>query len=103
MTINHKVLARQVAIAAELKTSDAQNAVKSVFSALANGLIQRDEIWIPGFGTFRVAHRAARDGRNMATGEKMRIPAKDTAKFVPSKVLKDALNPPPSVPRRKQA
>jgi DNA-binding protein HU-beta len=103
MTISRKDLVRQVAIIAEMKTADAECAVDAVFCGLANGLIQRSKIRIPGFGTFKVAHRAASEGRNPKTQEPAKIPARDAAKFVPAKALKEALNPPPSVPRRRSA
>ncbi len=103
MTINRTTLVNQVATAAELKKTEAQRAVDAVFEAIAMGLCQRTEVKIPGFGIFRVTHRAAREGRNMATGEPVKIAARDTAKFVPGKVLKEMLNPPPSVPRRRSA
>ncbi len=103
MTISRTDLVRQVAIAAELNTAASQRAVNAVFSALANALIQRAEIRLPGFGTFKVAHRGAVERRNPQTGEKIRVAPKDAAKFVPGKALKEALNPPPpSVPRRAQ-
>ncbi len=104
MNLYRKDLVRQVAIEAELNTLGAQRAVNAVFAALANGLIQRREIRLPGFGTFRVAHRDATVGRNPSTGEQIQIAAKDAPKFVPAKALKQAINPPPpSVPRRASA
>jgi DNA-binding protein HU-beta len=103
MTISQKDLVRQVAIITEMKTAAAESAVDAVFCGLANGLIQRSEIRIPGFGTFKVVHRGAADRRNPKTGEPIKVPAKDAAKFVPAKALKAALNPPPSVPRRRSA
>jgi DNA-binding protein HU-beta len=46
---------------------------------------------VVGLGTLKVVQRAARNGRNPRTGEPVKIPAKRAAKFVPGKVLKDAL------------
>jgi DNA-binding protein HU-beta len=60
----------------------------SITQSLANG----HRVSLPGFGTFSVSHRAARDGRNPATGESMHIPAKKVAKFKPGKGLADAVN-----------
>jgi DNA-binding protein HU-beta len=51
-----------------------------------------EEVRIPDFGTFKVAARAARDGRNPATGATIKIAASRVPKFTPSKGLKDALN-----------
>ncbi len=103
MTISRTDLVTQVARSAELTTAEAQRAIIAAFGAIANGLIQRTEIRIPGFGSFKTAHRAAGDRRNPATGQPIKVAAKDVARFVPAKALKDALNPPPSVPRRQSA
>jgi len=47
---------------------------------------------IPGLGKLVVVNRKARDGRNPATGEKIRIPAKKVLKFRIAKAAKDAIN-----------
>jgi nucleoid DNA-binding protein len=49
-------------------------------------------VTLVGFGTFKVAERKARTGRNPQTGKKMKIEAKSVPKFVPGKALKDAVN-----------
>lgn len=49
------------------------------------------EIPLPGLGKLKATTRAARKGVNPATGEEIDIPAKNTAKFVPSKALLDAI------------
>jgi DNA-binding protein HU-beta len=45
-----------------------------------------------GFGTFKVAKRKARTGRNPKTGEALKIKAKSVPKFVAGKGLKDAVS-----------
>ena len=50
-----------------------------------------DKLNISGFGIFKVNNRAARMGRNPATGETIQIKASKKAKFVPSKALKEAV------------
>ena len=50
-----------------------------------------DKLNLSGFGIFKVAHRAARDGRNPRTGESIKIAASKKAKFVPAKALKEAV------------
>ena len=47
---------------------------------------------LTGFGTFSVANRKARTGRNPRTGEEIRIPASKTPKFTPGKALKEAVS-----------
>jgi DNA-binding protein HU-beta len=49
---------------------------------------------LPGFGYLKVVKRAARMGRNPATGESIKIPAKKSAKFVLVKACKEAILPP---------
>ena len=51
-----------------------------------------DEVRLVGFGTFTVARRAASEGRNPRTGEKIQIPASKQPKFKAGKGLKDAIN-----------
>ena len=45
-----------------------------------------------GFGTFEVAKRAAREGKNPQTGAKIKIPASKAPKFKAGKALKDTVN-----------
>ncbi len=52
------------------------------------------EFTVPGFGKLVKAQRAARIGRNPATGESIKIAAKTTVKFRVSKAMKDAVVPP---------
>ena len=53
---------------------------------------KKDTVTLVGFGTFKVAQRKARKGRNPGTGEEIEIKAKKVPKFVPGKALKDALS-----------
>ncbi|MGI6459186.1 MAG: HU family DNA-binding protein [Candidatus Hydrogenedentales bacterium] len=48
---------------------------------------------IPGLGKLVVVHRKARMGRNPATGESIKIPAKKVLKFRIAKAAKDAISP----------
>ena len=54
-----------------------------------------------GFGTFAVAERSEREGRNPATGETMKIEASKSPKFKPGKAFKEAVNVKPSKPVKK--
>ena len=58
-----------------------------------NTLKQGGEVPLPVLGAIKVSRSAARTGRNPKTGDALEIPAKNVAKFRPSKALKDALNP----------
>jgi DNA-binding protein HU-beta len=71
---------------------DAQTAVDAVLSTISSALKKGDSVTLVGFGTFKVAERKARIGRNPQTGEEMQIEAKSVPKFVPGKTLKEAVN-----------
>ncbi len=67
--------------------------VLDAFSKVVTGsLVVGEKVVYPGLGTFEVAERAARTGRNPQTGKIMQIKASKTAKFKGAKALKDALN-----------
>jgi DNA-binding protein HU-beta len=51
-----------------------------------------DDVTLPGIGKLSIKTRAAREGRNPATGEAITIPAKNAVKFSAAKALKDAIN-----------
>lgn len=70
----------------------AEDALNAVLDAVASGVKQDAKgIQLIGFGTFKVAERAERMGRNPQTKEPMRIPASKTIRFIPSAALKKTL------------
>lgn len=69
----------------------AEEAVETVFSSITSALSKGQEVSISGFGTFVVKKRAARQGVNPRTGEKIQIKATTTPKFRAGKGLKDAV------------
>ncbi len=70
---------------------EAQAAVDCGFSTITKVLKKKDTVSLVGFGTFKVAQRKARKGRNPQTGAEIRISAKKAPRFVPGKALKDAV------------
>lgn len=64
---------------------------EKVFELMTEHLAAGEKVTVPGFGTFQVSERPARQGRNPATGETIQIAASKTVRFKPSKNLKDAL------------
>jgi len=90
--VNKNDLVAQVAEAAGLSKNDATKAVDAVFDGIAEAMKKGDEVRLVGFGTFAIAERAASEGRNPRTGEKISIPASKQPKFKAGKNLKDALN-----------
>lgn len=69
----------------------AQEAVDCVFATITSALKKHDTVTLIGFGTFKVAQRKARTGRNPQTGKKIMIKAQKVPRFVPGKVLKGAV------------
>lgn len=79
-------------VAKALKTKkDAQAAVDVVLSSITEALGKGDAVSLVGFGTFKVAERKARKGRNPQTGEEIYIAASKVPKFVAGKALKEAV------------
>ena len=69
---------------------EAQAAVECVFESITKALKKKGQVALAGFGTFKVAKRKARTGRNPKTGEAIKIAAKSVPKFTAGKALKDA-------------
>ena len=90
--VNKNDLVALVADAAGLSKIDATKAVDAVFDGIIQSLKKGEEVRLVGFGTFDVSDRAASEGRNPRTGEKINIPASKQPKFKAGKTLKDALN-----------
>jgi len=90
--VNKNDLVAHVADAADISKADAAKAVDAVVDGITDALKKGDEVRLVGFGTFAVAARAATEGRNPRTGEKISIPASKQPKFKAGKALKDAVN-----------
>jgi len=85
-------LAEQMAQDAGISKAIAETALRSCIDRITNSLKNGQEVTIVGFGTFSVASRAARTGRNPQTGEPITIKASRVPRFKPGKTLKDAVN-----------
>jgi DNA-binding protein HU-beta len=75
-----------------LSKSQATQAVEAMLAAMTEALAQGDPISLPGFGSFAVRARAARQGRNPHSGEAITIAASKYPAFKPGKGLRDVLN-----------
>ena len=69
----------------------ASKALNSILGSIEKALAKGDKVSLVGFGTFSVSKRAARNGRNPATGAPIRIPAANVPKFKAGKKLKGAV------------
>ncbi len=90
--MNKADLVAAVAAKAELSKKDAEAAVAAVVGAITDALADGDKVSLVGFGTFEVRARAARQGQNPRTGEKIKIKAAKAPAFKAGKALKDAVN-----------
>ena len=82
----------QVADRAGLSKKDASEAVDAVLQTIEDALKRGSDVVFSGFGKFSVSHRAAREGRNPATGEKIHIAATKVPKFSAGAALKKSVN-----------
>ena len=79
-------------VAAVLKSkNDAKAALDCLLSAITNALKTGDSVTLTGFGSFKVVERKARTVKNIQTGKDIQVNARKVPKFVPGKVLKDAV------------
>ena len=85
-------LVSHIAAEAGLKKVDAERALSAMTGAIQGALAGGMKVTLVGFGTFSVASRRARMGRNPRTKAPMKIPAQKSVKFKPGKAMKDAVN-----------
>ena len=90
--MNKTELVAAMAESADLSKKDAEKALKAFIEVVTDELKKDEKVQLVGFGTFEVAQRAAGEGRNPLTGEKMQIKASKAPKFKAGKALKDAVN-----------
>ncbi len=89
--MNKAELVDAVASDSGLSKADAQRALDATTGSIAKALKGGDSVSLVGFGTFSVKERAARTGRNPATGETIKIKASKTPSFKAGKGFKDAI------------
>ena len=90
--MNKTELVAAIAEKTELSKKDAEKALKAFTDVVAEELKKGEKITLVGFGTFEVASRPDREGRNPLTGKTIKIAASKSPKFKAGKALKDSLN-----------
>ena len=90
--MNKCELIEHIATKADISKAAAGRALDSIIGAVKTTLKKNSTVTLVGFGTFSVAKRAARTGRNPRTGEAIKIKSAKVPKFKPGKALKDAVN-----------
>ncbi len=90
--MNKTELVTTIADQAGLSKKDVEKAVKAFTEVVSAELKNGGKVQLVGFGTFEVAQRAAREGRNPQSGAVMKIAASKAPKFKAGKALKDLVN-----------
>jgi DNA-binding protein HU-beta len=92
--MNKQDLVTVVSSKSGLSKTDSSKAVDATLDAVMEALSGKDadEVRLVGFGTFSVAKRAASEGRNPRTGEKIKIKARKSPKFKAGKEFGERVN-----------
>lgn len=89
--MNKSELIEAIASEAELSKADAAKALDAVTNAIVGAVAKGDSVSLIGFGTFKASARAAREGKNPKTGEKLTIAATTVPKFSAGASFKTAV------------
>ena len=89
--MNKTELISAIAEKAELSKKDAEKALNAFVASVEEALAKDDKVQLVGFGTFEVAEREAREGRNPQTKQEIVIPASKAPAFKAGKAFKDAI------------
>ena len=90
--MNKNELVSSLADKTGLKKTEVEKVLKAFTDTVSDELKKGEKIQLVGFGTFEVAERPAREGRNPRTGETMKIAASKAPKFKAGNALKDLVN-----------
>ncbi|HET7318173.1 MAG TPA: integration host factor subunit beta [Nitrospirota bacterium] len=66
--------------------------VNTVLDGIKDALSREDKVEIRGFGSFRVRHRRAKEGRNPKTGETVQVPPKKVPFFKAGKEMREMVD-----------
>ena len=90
--MNKKQLVAKISASMNLSKADAERTFDGITEIILSCLKGDEQVKIAGFGTYKVAKRKARVGRNPRTGEQIQIAASQKVKFLPAKALKEMFN-----------
>jgi DNA-binding protein HU-beta len=91
-SMNKAELINAVSGATALTKAQAGKVIDAGLQAIQEALAKGDDVRILGFGSFSVNQRAAGEGRNPRTGEKVQIPARNVPSFKAGMAFKEAVN-----------
>lgn len=89
--MNKTELVAAIAAKAEVSKKDAENMLNAFIETVQDAVKADDKVQLVGFGTFESRARAAREGKNPQTGEKIKIAACKVPAFKAGKAFKDML------------
>jgi DNA-binding protein HU-beta len=89
--MNKADMVEHIAKSADISKAAAGRALEALIAAVRTTLKKNGSVTLVGFGTFQVAKRKQRTGRNPRTNEPIKIPSTKVPKFKPGKALKDAI------------
>lgn len=89
--MNKSELVKSISEKSGSTIKDTENFLDAFVETVTEAMKKSDDVTLVGFGTFSVAKRAARTGRNFKTGNLVKVPASKTVKFKVGKKLKDAV------------
>ena len=85
--MNKDDLITEIATSAEITKKEADVTLNAIMENITNALKKGESTTLVSFGTFSLSKRAAREGVNPQTQEKIKIPAKNVVKFKAGKTL----------------
>ncbi len=89
--MNKRELIETVSSTAKITKKEADAVVNATLDAIIEGLAKEGKVVLPGFGSFEVRNKTAREARNPRTGEKIKIEAKRAPAFKAGKAMKEAV------------
>ena len=91
--MNKTDLIQRLADQHQLSKAEAGRILDTLLDTVVTAVKKGDAVAIPGFGSFKQHARAARNGVNPSTGDKIKIPAAKLPKFTPGATFKAAVDP----------
>ena len=89
--VNKDALVDSISQKTDLSKKDIELVIDTLTEEITKAIKEDQKVTLTGFGTFRISKRAAREGINPQTKEKITIPAMNVPKFTAGKALKEAV------------
>ena len=89
--VNKDALVDAISGKTEMSKKDVETVIDMLTEKITEEIQKGNKVTLTGFGTFRISKRAAREGINPQTKERIQIPAMSVPKFTAGKTLKEAV------------